>query len=78
MPQDPTLHWFFTTREILVYYGRIFRIDDLEERVTKTLKLLDLADPKVMKRQVAKLSGGQRRRVSLACAMIHEPPLLVL
>ena len=78
MPQEQTLHWFFDTRETLIYYGKIFRVDNLEERVTKTLEILDLADPKIQKRQVTKLSGGQRRRVSLACAMIHEPPLLVL
>ena len=30
MPQYPTLHNFFTPREILAYYGRIFGVDNVQ------------------------------------------------
>ncbi|MEO2237498.1 MAG: AAA family ATPase, partial [Candidatus Poseidoniia archaeon] len=39
------------------------------------LDFLDLPDPE---RVVGKLSGGQKRRVSLAVALLHEPQLLLL
>ena len=40
--------------------------------------MLQLKDKKLQNRLVTKLSGGQRRRLSLACAMIHSPKLLIL
>ena len=40
--------------------------------------MLQLGDRKLQRRLVTQLSGGQRRRLSLACAMIHSPRLLIL
>ena len=45
------------------------------ERIEFLRKLLEFPDKN---RKVKFLSGGQQRRVSLACALIHKPPLLVL
>ena len=44
--------------------------------VDRVLDLVDLTDRR--RTPVVELSGGMRRRVSLACALVHEPPVLFL
>ena len=78
MPQNLALHEYFTALEILLYYARIFQVEERKRRANELLMLLDLKDGKTDKRQISKLSGGQKRRVSLACALVHKPKLLIL
>jgi ABC-2 type transport system ATP-binding protein len=72
--QAPAVYADLSVRENLRYFARILRaprtaVDAAIERVS----LGDVAD-----RVVARLSGGQRARVSLATALLGEPELLVL
>lgn len=67
-----------TAREVLEYFGRLNDLsrEKLKERmafVTETLRLEEYLD-----RACDKLSTGQKQRVSIARAILHDPPVLFL
>lgn len=67
-----------TARENLQYAGRLYgmRGDELNRRIAELAAVLDL-EP-VLDRHAGELSGGQRRRVHAAAAMLHRPRVLIL
>jgi ABC-2 type transport system ATP-binding protein len=67
----PTLSVFDNARFFAAAYGVRDR-----SKVSRALELVELADR--AKEIVLHLSGGQRRRLSLACALVHEPEILFL
>lgn len=72
--QEPSVYGDLTVRENLAYFGRIVRVG--EDRVDEILERVGLASRQ--DKVVRTLSGGERARVSLATALLHEPELLVL
>ncbi len=77
-PQEVHLDRFLAAREVLVYHGRYFgmRKREAEARADELLEVFDLADKAGTK--PSRLSGGMRRRLLIARALVHRPQLAVL
>ena len=77
-PQEVHLDRFLTARELLGYHGRYFGLPKLEanRRADEMLEVFDLAAKANTKPN--RLSGGMRRRLLIARALVHRPRLLIL
>jgi lipooligosaccharide transport system ATP-binding protein len=78
VPQFDTLDPDFTVTENLVVFGRYFGLSRREclARVPRLLEFAGLTDK--AKAQIEALSGGMKRRLTLARAMINDPQVLFL
>jgi len=78
MTQLEALYQDLTVAENVSFFARVYGLSGpaLRRRIQEVLELVDLAPRRAS--LVAELSGGMRRRVSLACALVHEPRLLIL
>ncbi|HSX17556.1 MAG TPA: ABC transporter ATP-binding protein [Patescibacteria group bacterium] len=72
--QSPAVYDDLTTRQNLNYFAAILGLG--EKEVERAIKAVDLG--RQASQIVGSMSGGQRARVSLAVALLDEPPLLVL
>ena len=77
-PQEIHLDRFLTARDGLVFHGRFFgmRRAEARARADELLGVFDLASKARTKPN--RLSGGMRRRLLIARALVHRPRLLVL
>ncbi len=78
VPQADNLDPEFTVAENLLVYARYFGIGRAaaEHRIAELLPLVELADRAGAR--IATLSGGMKRRLSIARALINDPAMLVL
>jgi ABC-2 type transport system ATP-binding protein len=77
-PQEPNLDWFLTVEETLDYHAGYFGMPKRQrrERATELLETFSLTEKRDERTRT--LSGGMKRRLILARAMMHRPPLLIL
>jgi ABC-2 type transport system ATP-binding protein len=76
VPQELILDPFFTPRELLDLQAGLYGVPRAERRTDELLAAVGLSDK--ANAYARALSGGMRRRLMVAKAMVHTPPVLVL
>ena len=78
VPQDDSLDLELTVRENLLVYGRYFGLSKpvIRHRADELLEFVQLTDKRDAK--VDSLSGGMKRRLTIARSLINEPEVLLL
>ena len=76
VPQEIVMDPFFTVRETLEFQSGYFGIRNNQEWIDELLQQLGLADK--ADNNMRQLSGGMKRRVLIAQALVHKPKVLVL
>ena len=77
-PQELNLDWFLTVEETLDYHAGYFGMPRRErrERAAELIEIFSLGDKRTERTRT--LSGGMKRRLILARALMHRPRLLIL
>lgn len=78
VPQEIALYPELTASENLAYWGRMYGLggSQLQKRIRDVLEIVGLSDH--AKAKVETFSGGMKRRVNIAAALLHEPKILVM
>ncbi|HBS34908.1 MAG TPA: multidrug ABC transporter ATP-binding protein, partial [Parvularcula sp.] len=76
VPQEINMDVFFTPKEALEIQAGLYGVPPKRRRTMEILKALGLEDK--ANAYVRALSGGMKRRLLVAKAMVHAPPILVL
>lgn len=76
--QDITVFEDLTAQENLAFFGGIYGLKgaELRRQITETLQFVGLTDQ--AHKRPSKFSGGMKRRLNIACSIIHRPRLLIM
>ena len=77
-PQENVLYQELTARENLVFFGRLHGLDRTAARRRADALLVEAGLEAKAGAQVARLSGGMKRRLTLLSALVHAPMVVVL
>lgn len=78
VPQELTVDPYLTVREHLNYYGDLYHLASAEKeaQARELLELLGLVGSE--DRRVKYFSGGMKKKLDLACGLLHRPPVILL
>jgi ABC-2 type transport system ATP-binding protein len=74
IPSDANAYSFMDVHEFLSYCIRFYQVQDGEQRIAELSRLFELD----LKRKIAELSMGNRKKVSIVQSLLHSPRLLIL
>ena len=76
--QSPSFYQKLTVRENLGHFARLYHLSesDVVRRCNALIDLVGLTGARDV--IAAQLSGGMQKRLDIACALIHDPPILIL
>ncbi|MEM7754655.1 MAG: ABC transporter ATP-binding protein [Planctomycetota bacterium] len=79
-PQSLALYDTMTAAENLVFFAELYGVTDAKGRAGELLEMIGLSDRGGDRRgdRVGAFSGGMKRRLNLAAALVHDPPLVLL
>jgi ABC-2 type transport system ATP-binding protein len=78
VPQEVTADPYLTAREHLDFYAALYHLPAAvrETRIQEALALVGLAGQE--DRRARRLSGGTKKKLDLACGLLHRPPVILL
>lgn len=83
VPQDDIIHKELTVKKTLYFAAKLRLADDvtpeeMNRKINEVLKILNIEDPDLQNKKIGNLSGGQRKRISIAVELINDPTILFL
>ncbi|MDQ0112933.1 ABC transporter ATP-binding protein [Paenibacillus harenae] len=78
VPQELAIYETLTARENVTFFGKLYGLRGklLQERVAEALQFVGLLERAGDKPQT--FSGGMKRRLNIACAIMHRPKLIIM
>lgn len=78
VPQDIALYPDLSARENLIFWGKMYGLRgvELNHRVDEALAMIGLTERQ--KDRINKYSGGMKRRVNIAVALLHKPQVIIM
>src|SRR5690606_11941431 len=76
LPENNPLYWDMYVQEMLEFQASLYKIENIPVRIREVIGKTGLVNEQHKK--IKELSKGYKQRVGLACAIVHDPKVLIL